>query len=61
MNNYNGCDENFIEKLSIVQNHTGNLNSNNLLKNYSLFQQIINPELRHNITVNIYFFSIKNI
>lgn len=51
MNNYHGCDENYIEKSSIVQNHTNALNSNNFLKNYTLFQQIINPELRHNITV----------
>lgn len=62
MNNYHGCDENYIEKSSILQNNTNGSNIINLLKNYTLFQQIINPELRHNLSVNFFnsfFFFVK--
>lgn len=50
MNNYYGCDENYVEEGS-VPSKPPPLPHPHTHHNYTLLQQIVNPELQHNLTV----------
>lgn len=59
VNNYHECDENYIEPGASIgdkRNHVAPLHPTYHpppQHNYTLLQQIINPQLQHNITVSV--------